>query len=526
MAATMNCPYCGKLTDPRLDACPHCGVPLRAKPPAPRGASAAPRANAPGGNQCKNCRAPVRDGDIICSRCGVNLLTGEKIAAEQAGSRGPSARWVIGSLLALVLVVALVAAAAYYVLRDPVAQARQVARAGNVLEAINILNAHISRQQNDAEAHKTLGQLYWDTKDYSSAAESFATAATLNPDDVDLGLMAAVSASRLTGEIARVLQVDALKRLAERHPDNARVRYLYALVLGSTGDAAAEVAELEALLDTPNGAAYRDDLGVAQALTGDLDTARATLESAQPGGNTDAAQGFVASLLGDDAGAQEELISALEQGSNIQALAGARLGMLLMSQGRFEEALPRLRDAKNSDPPVAIAEFFHALALQANGLNTEALQAFDRIALGKGEYSDDAAVQMALLFLDQGDLSRAQESLRKATAAGGDSAKLATIQGKVYLAQGDQAQAQQSFRLAISRDADYAPAYLENGLLFVARGMMSDGLEELRHYLDMIGPDAQGVRYAEIEMLVNQLQQTVDGASAVQGAVAVASDAL
>ncbi len=514
MAATMNCPYCGKLTDPRLDACPHCGVPLRARPPAPAAAKQAPRStpprNAPSGQQCRNCSAPVRDGDIICARCGVNLLTGEKIAAEQA-SGGPGTLKLVAGGLAAVAAVLIVGAIAYVALRDPVAQAKQLARAGNMLEGINVLDAHLSRHQDDPEAWKTLGIFKWQTNDYPGAAEALDQAANLRPDDVETGLMAAVTANRLSGEIGRALQREALSRLAENHPENTRIQYMYALLLGATGDPEAEAAQLEKLIAATGDGQYRDDLGVAEALAGNLDAAKATLDAAPAGGDTGTARGLVASLLGDQAKAELELVGALESGTSIQALANARLGMLLMSQGRFEEALPRLRDAKNADPAIEVAEFFFALGLQANGLNTEALQAFDRIEVAKGEYADEAAVQMALLFLDQADLSRAQESLRKATAAGGESAKLSTIQGKVYLAQGDLAQAQQSFRLAISRDPAYAPAHLENGLLYVARNQLSDGLGELRRYLELVGAGTQGVRYAEIEMLVNQLQQTVDG---------------
>ncbi|HPO17047.1 MAG TPA: zinc ribbon domain-containing protein, partial [Candidatus Hydrogenedentes bacterium] len=74
-----NCPFCGKLTDPKLAACPHCGGPLRSKSSRLGGASGR---SAPA-HQCPNCKSPVQEGDIICVRCGTNLLTGQKVAEEQ-----------------------------------------------------------------------------------------------------------------------------------------------------------------------------------------------------------------------------------------------------------------------------------------------------------------------------------------------------------------------------------------------------------------------------------------------------------
>ncbi|HNT86683.1 MAG TPA: zinc ribbon domain-containing protein, partial [Candidatus Hydrogenedentes bacterium] len=74
----INCPYCGKLTDPKLANCPHCGGPMHAKAPsAPRGAGAKPQ------QHCPSCGAAVHDGMIICVQCGTNLLTGHKIAEER-----------------------------------------------------------------------------------------------------------------------------------------------------------------------------------------------------------------------------------------------------------------------------------------------------------------------------------------------------------------------------------------------------------------------------------------------------------
>jgi len=65
-----NCPYCGKLTDPNLDNCVHCGGFMKkqdAGKPMPKSEATS--------QTCPSCRALVREGDIICVACGTNLLT-------------------------------------------------------------------------------------------------------------------------------------------------------------------------------------------------------------------------------------------------------------------------------------------------------------------------------------------------------------------------------------------------------------------------------------------------------------------
>ncbi|MFO7975415.1 MAG: zinc ribbon domain-containing protein [Candidatus Hydrogenedentota bacterium] len=113
MASSMiNCPYCGKLTDPRLDNCVHCGGFLRKK--------AAPGQQRSAGEKetCPNCGALVQPGDIICVACGTNLLTGQRITEEQPAPaeakkrafRLPSVnlKWLgIGTLGFLVVVILL-----------------------------------------------------------------------------------------------------------------------------------------------------------------------------------------------------------------------------------------------------------------------------------------------------------------------------------------------------------------------------------------------------------------------------------
>ena len=112
MATMINCPFCGKLTDPKLKSCPHCGgvIPKGGGEPELLGA----RPKKPE-QTCPNCHAVVQEGDIICVACGTNLLTGHKVAEERKKQAAQVERrfpWAIvlavAGLLAVIALIVLV----------------------------------------------------------------------------------------------------------------------------------------------------------------------------------------------------------------------------------------------------------------------------------------------------------------------------------------------------------------------------------------------------------------------------------
>lgn len=151
MATMMNCPYCGKLTDPRLNACVHCHAPMRrsadavvAATGAPAGSPAvpfAPRNSA----KCPNCNTPVKQGDIICVKCGTNLLTGQQVVVQPqavAAARSGGGLLRFGAVIVVLLVVFGGICGSYYVFvyNEPIAKAKRLAGQGNLLEAVQTLN--------------------------------------------------------------------------------------------------------------------------------------------------------------------------------------------------------------------------------------------------------------------------------------------------------------------------------------------------------------------------------------------------
>ncbi len=520
MAENINCPYCGKLTDPKLESCPHCGGPLQKRPPRPQ--TGPPRA----GRQCPNCASPVQEGDIICVNCGTNLLTGQRVAPDESGAPRPrrkrrNLKPLLAGAAVLVVVAAVGGALVLYLAQDQVGQARTLAADGNVLEAINLLGGYVEDYPDDAEAQFLLGKLHWRSQQYAQAAGNFQAASSADPANEEAALLSVAALAKLRGAEGLQRQLAALREVAQRFPENQQALYLLALAEGAAGNVDRQIQALERLLNLdPNRAEARRSMGVAQALQGELAEARAQLleaEAARPGnGDAEAALALIGDLQEQNAQTEEMLVQALEEGSKINALVRTRLGLLYLSEGDYDNALNQLGEAKDSADPPKAAAFFYALALQAAGLVPEALQALDKVASGSGPYAGEASVQMALAYAMQGELQQATQAVGRAMQAGYTSAKVYTIQGFVHAQEGSYEDAIESFRNAVRTDPRYAPAHLELGLQYISRGNLAEGLRELERYLELAG-GAPEQRINEIELLVNQLKQTLDqgGAAAM-----------
>lgn len=511
MAAKINCPYCGKLTDPELDNCPHCGGPMRGGAPESRGAG--------GRHHCPGCGAPVQDGDIVCVSCGTNLITGQKVTDERRDAvvrnRSFQPLLIVGSIAVVAIVVL---GAVFYVLsRDPVKKALKLSQNNRNLDAINVLLAHVDKKADDARAQFLLGKLYWQSGQLVPAAKAFDAAHVVDPANREAGMLAALAYSKQPGDGGRNGELSALKRLVEQSPDDTQSQYLYALALGDAGDYDAEREHLEKVLSIdPDNALARRSLGIALALRGDYPAAAESLQMALRADQGDRADtetvlGLVANMQGDSAAGEAHLLEAIEGEAGTVSLAQARLGLLYMARGDYDNALPQLREAKRSGDTSPTTRFFHALCLERAGLDREALDSYAQLVdEGQGRYAAEAAVQMAQIYLAQGNDTKAREAIRSATQLGGASARLYTVQGLLQIEDNELGEAQESFRKAMREDGDYGPAYLESGLLRIRRGLVSEGLRELERYLEIAGDTTAG-RTEEIRVLVEQLRQTVAG---------------
>ena len=415
--------------------------------------------------------------------------------------------YVLLALLAAAAVLVVGGVAAYVLLQDPVKEARQKARAGDMLGAVNILQKHTEGHADDVAAFALLGRLYMETQQYPNASTALETAARLNPTDEELAFMAVLAAGKIPGETGQQRQIAVLERLANHHPDNTRALRMLALAQGAAGDASASAATLEKLAQAGESASDVDKFkGIVAAIAGDQAAARAALNAAGQGDpDVQLAHGYVSSLNGDRIAATDRLNAVVSGSQPADTEARTRLGLLHMAQGNFDAALPLLRPA-DSGVPSDSARFFYALCLQTAGLENDALLDYERLVSAGGPFAGDAAVQMAVIYIARGQFDRAGEATRKARTFG-NSARLYTVEGHILALQGDDAGAQESFRKAIGADESYPAAHLEHGLAYVRRGALSEGVRELKRYLELVKDGVPGGRVNEVDLLVTQLEQ-------------------
>jgi Tfp pilus assembly protein PilF len=391
----------------------------------------------------------------------------------------------------------------WYLLQDPVGEARRLGRAGQYLEGADILQRYLESHPDRFDAQLLMGKLYWNLGNFEKARDHFDRAARLQPQDPDAVMLAAVAASKVTGTDARGRWSEILDYALQIDATDTEARYLLAALKGLSGDRQGQIREFEQIAGDPR---FAVELATARALGGDIAGAQAALDRAPQEADALAVKAILQHLSGTG----EDVLGLLQQaeGSSAPEAIATRLGLELLRTGDAEQALRKFQAAQQSGAGGAEAAYYYALCLQANGLDTEALQAFDRIVAGGGPYASEAAVQMALLFVQQGNLQQAKEQLRKAASGSGQSAKFYTVQGYIQMKEGAQNEAQQSFRMAIQNDPDYAPARLENGLLLVARGQLNDGVRDLEKFLALTA-GAGNTAAREIELMVNQLKQTI-----------------
>jgi len=516
----INCPYCGKLTDPKLESCPHCGGYVQKAPGQPQAVVGGVK------QTCPNCHALVQDGDIICVACGTNLLTGQKIADEKkekaAAARSKAPLMVVGAAVLSVLVLIGAIYAFYAFTRDPVDQATQMALAGNLLEAGEVLDVHLEKHPDDARAQFVLGKIRWKMGQSPRAADAFEEALNLDRQNAQAGVLAVLSLAA-AGDQSRAKQIAILRQVTDQHPGNLEAWHLLALELGAENQIEAQIEALEKVigLTASPTAATRQSLGIALALQGNYAAAQSELNSAmaqaERQADVAAALGLAANLGGSADEAEALLRGALDGGTSIREQALTRLGMLLIGQGNFSEAQGLLTQAAAANRKNTTAQFFYAVCLQASGLMLEALNEFETVAQAEGPFAVQASVRVADIMLGQGDPEKARSAVERAEQAGGSSAALRTTRGRVMVALGQDNSAREAYQRAMAADPAYAPAHLEAGLLSIKQQRFAEGVAELDKYLTLLGPDAQRPEFEGVRTLVSQLKQATGAGGPAPG---------
>ncbi len=515
MANTINCPVCGKLTDSRLDSCPHCGAYLKS-----RRRQAQSKQAASASKSCPRCGSTVQEGDIICVTCGTNLLTGQKIVDEAAMRKRRSIpwRWIGGVAAALVLIAAVAGLWMFAASRDPVSQAERLAAEGDTLAAETVLETYTERVPNDGIALLELGRLQWRNNKQARAAETFARASRLNPSDPEAALWAA-SAAALTAAGNSPDFNELLQRAAELNPNDPGLWYVLALARGVQENYPGETEALKRVITLrPADDSAHLSMGVALGLSGDLESARTELLTVGAGprkGDALAALGFLAATQGNIDQAERRLNEAVAAADlSMKSEANLVLGRLKLMAGDFQQAQAYLEQALASNSRNVQARFLRGLCLQARGRFQDALAEFEQIPAEPGPFAAEAAVQAADIHLTLNAPDRARRSLEDAARFGAKTAAYYTVSGRLALASEDDAGALNAFVTAIRTDPRFASAYLERGLLHIQLEQTAEGLADLDTYLKLAGEGARGSRIGEVQMLADQLRQAVQGPAA------------
>jgi len=160
------------------------------------------------------------------------------------------------------------------------------------------------------------------------------------------------------------------------------------------------------------------------------------------------------------------------------------LGLLLLQDGRAEEALTHLRAAAQLKPTHAEVANNYGAALRAAGHGPQALAQFRRAAVLKPDYVE-AEFNLALALAESGAPAEAEEHYRRVLALRPAHAKAANNLGNLRLADHDAAGAIEFFRAAIRVAPDLADAHHNLGVAFFTLRRGAEAVPELRRALEL-----------------------------------------
>lgn len=521
MSEMIKCPFCEKMADKSKQKCPHCGGPLGfeykpdasqiptvVKMSAPVGELKPPSASAPE-RQCPNCGAKAKANDIICLQCGTNLLIKNQANVQIERRQSESNIKIYLGTAMLIILVACAGVAGFILLSNPLDKAKSLAQAGNTLEAVNVVQAHLETQPDDVAGQLLLGKLLWKTQQYDQSAAALEKVMQLEPGNADAGLMAVSALAKNTSSPQFERQVNILEKVVELHPQNAEAWNLLSLTRGALKNYAGQSEALEKAIGAgKTGAEMSLFQGVAQALAGNARPALNHMENAAPSLEKDAVEGLIAYMAGQRERALASLERANQDGSGMQGIVATRLGLLHLADGNVEGAHDLFMKAAQLPNAPGAAAFFDALCLQARGFDEEAVTAFENVMNTQKEYAQEAALQLALLYLRQNNPDEAGNTLKHARQLGDETAKLLTLEGQAHLMNNLPEEARERFQKAMELDPTYPAAHLEYGLMYVAGGSLREGLVELERFLNLAKAEKSLPQVNEIELLVEQLKSS------------------
>lgn len=496
-----QCPFCEKPINENATQCPHCGAPIKAST-----ITIQTKTETKSQGICPNCKSPVNKTDIICIYCGTNLLTGTKILAETPKEKKsvlPSINkkyFLYGLFVILLLILAGVGI--IYLTYDPISSAINLSRT-NVLGAIDILQKYIAKNPQNLRAHLVLGKLYLNNNQLDEALTEFDKVININNKDIDVIWLALLASSRKND---KEKQLKYIKKLIEKYPERNDIKLLNLFGEGNISN----INNYEQLFSLAINSEINKNGIIALLLSqGNYNEILNLTKDTNLSPKTALLLLILSENLKDEQNRQK-YISLIE--TNIQDLSDTEKALLagqILKSGDTNKTLQLLQSLKNKEKVPAILNYLYALALLNTGLTTEAIIELEKIRNSEGNYSNDASLDLALIYFQQDNVIKATELIQNIKNKGQQTPRSYLIEGRIALANNDPTFAQQCFANAIQKDPNYAPAYLENGLLYIQRGVLSEGLKHLKTYIQIVKNTVPNYSTAEIEVLIEQIEQTL-----------------
>ena len=474
-----TCPHCGKAIGDVTGTCPHCGAALE---PASAGA-AAEAAVASEERRCPYCGAELKPGDIICVQCGTNLLTGARVVTRK---RAKGARVGRGALIAAAIAIVVLAAVGvllWYLRHDYAAEARRLFLDNRLTEAAESYEKALRRDEGDPRLNFESALVALQLEDLDTAAERLARVLEVDPANSRAQMLLALTYA-LSNDLLR--EQTALER-AVTDSSNGAAHFLLGLAYTIADRKDEGVQEIrEAITLEPNNSEYRRFLGAAYIGLGRYAEAIEQLETAlrqEPqNAETRLLTGISYMAQGGTENAITLLGAAAEAGTAYGASTRYYLGVAYALSGRYGDAVREFKESLRLQPGNPTVHLALGLTYSIEGRSQEALYEFDTVGDAMAFEMASSSAEAGRVLIDQGDIGRAEQQIRKALQADPNNYMAHVAMGHLYSKQESHAEAVREYKEAIRLNPDGAAAHLFLAVHYADQKDFGEAARELEKY--------------------------------------------
>jgi tetratricopeptide (TPR) repeat protein len=355
-------------------------------------------------------------------------------------------------------------------------------------QSITLLKSLIRQNPGSAQAHFELATIYANERQYRSAADEYAQALTLNPQDTGARL-SMVKSLVLLERYEEAL--DPASRYVIEQPEDFEGHYLLGTVYrGLRNYIDAEIELRKAIAINPNNSDLQYNFGFVLARTGKPDQAITHLQRAidlDPKSDPPWLMMAEARRLLHQYDLEREAFETVrrrkQQHVNEDVMQAEReKANNLLRSGEVHKAIEIYRHLIEQQRNDAHTYYNLAIALEKAGDRGEERAVLNK-ALALNPHFAPALNQIGMLDAAEGRPGDAEKELKAATENNPQFAEAQNNLGVLYGRRGDLAGAEQMFRLAVENDPSYTQAYVNLGLTLAQRGDFAAAQAQLEEAL-------------------------------------------